>query len=625
MIFWVVLLSSILVGMNFAFRPGEVESAPLASSLVSNSYQWVAHYGGADAEAAGAVRQTSDGGFVFAGYTESFAVGNLDLWVVKLNPDGSVAWNKTYGDSESEFANSIQETSDGGFIVAGAKGTRFWLLRLDQNGDILWQKRIGGSSNTYILQSVVETNDGSFVVAGQVSALGAAVIKLDANGNILWQYTYNSGWVLVSVETTSDGGLIAVGYGTSFGGVWILKLNADGTLQWQKGYGLPTTFEVGFAIKETSGNQYIVAGQIEPSISRKGDAWILLLNSDGSIAWQKAFGGNDYDQAYDVLETENGEFVFAGETRSFGSEFRNSWVVKINHSGDILWQKVYGAGGEIFYSIEATTDGGYLVGGETYTYDPVAMQSFSPKMDGEIVAIPSPFPGLELDAWVLKLDANGDINGCTLGTNSNATGIDTTASVTDSTIPPQVSSFPVIDTTITPLSPAVGSELLCLFEPTPTPSPTVTETFTPTLTATITLTPTPTNTPTDTPTPTDTSTATDTPTPTDTSTSTETPTTTATVTETPSPTASLTLTPSTTPSPTETPTPTATATFTPSPTQTASLTASPSNTPSPTATQTPTVTDTPSPTVTHTASPTPSLTPTPPTVYRIYLPFIRVP
>lgn len=593
MFFGIVLLSSILVGMNLAFSPDKVESATLTRDLVSNSSQWAYHYGGADAEAAGPVRQTSDGGFVFAGYTESFAAGDIDLWVVKLNPDGSVAWNKTYGDSEREFANSIQETSDGGFIVAGAKGipntqiTRFWLLRLDQNGNVLWQKRIGGSSNNHILQSVVETNDGSFVVAGQVSALGAAVIKLDANGNILWQYTYTSGWVLVSVKTTSDGGLIAVGYGTSFGGVWILKLNADGTLQWQKGYGLPTTYEVGFAIKETTGNQYIVAGQFSPSISRKDDAWILLLNADGSIAWQKAYGGDGYDKAYDVLETENGEFVFAGETRSFGSAFRNSWIVKINHSGEILWQKVYGSGGETFYSIEEITDGGYLVGGETYTYDPVAMPSLSPKMDGEVVAIPSPFPGLELDAWILKLDANGDINGCTLGTNSNATGIDTTASITDSTIPPQVSSFPVINTTITPLSPAVSSEQLCLFEPTPTPSPTVTETLTPTLTATSTLTPT------------------DTPTPTDTSTPTETPTATATVTETPSPTASRTQTPSTTPSPTETPTPT--------------------TTPSPTATQTPTVTETLSPTVTYTASPTPSLTPTPPTVYRIYLPFIRFP
>ena len=161
---------------------------------LANAQQWAITYGGSDWDEALLIQETDDGGYIVAGYTYSFGAGNEDIWVLKLDEDGNVEWQKTYGGSDEDWAHSIQQTSDGGYIVAGytysfgAGEGDFWVLKLDENGNVEWQKTYGGSDYDRA-KSIQQTDDGGYIVAGSTYSFGAGyydfwVLKLDENGEI---------------------------------------------------------------------------------------------------------------------------------------------------------------------------------------------------------------------------------------------------------------------------------------------------------------------------------------------------------------------------------------------------------------------------------------------------------
>ena len=191
--------------------------------------QWSKTYGGSDWDEAYAVQQTRDGGYIVAGHTESYGVNNDDLWVLKLNLQGSVIWQKTYGGVTSDIAYSIQQTTDDGYIVAGSttsfgEGAQdMWILKLDSMGNISWQKAYGGG-NTDNAWSIKQTGDGGYIVAGTTFSFGTGnydiwIVKLGQNGTPSWQKTYGSGGndIAYSIQQTTDGGYIVAGYTASFG------------------------------------------------------------------------------------------------------------------------------------------------------------------------------------------------------------------------------------------------------------------------------------------------------------------------------------------------------------------------------------------------------------------------
>jgi hypothetical protein len=203
-------------------------------------------YGGTDWDKALSVQQTSDGGYIVAGETYSFGAGEGDIFLIKTDANGNIQWAKTYGGTNSDYAHSVQQTSDGGYIVAGwtasfgAGGYDFFLIKTDANGDIIWAKTYGG---TYYdrASSVQQTSDGGYIVAGWTTSFSAGwndffLIKADANGNIIWAKTYggtNHEWAY-SVQQTSDGGYILAGYIYSFGDGWydifLIKTDANGDI-----------------------------------------------------------------------------------------------------------------------------------------------------------------------------------------------------------------------------------------------------------------------------------------------------------------------------------------------------------------------------------------------------------
>jgi len=175
---------------------------PVSSSACSF---WAASYGGSYPDYVSSIQQTSDGGYIVAGHTLSFGVGDRDFWVLKLDEEGNVEWQKAYGGSDYDWATSIQQTDDGGYIVAGytfsfgAGGYDFWVLKLNENGNVEWQKTYGGSDDEEAY-SINQTDDGGYIVAGgstysfEPGGYDVWVLKLDEEGNVEWQKTYGGNY-----------------------------------------------------------------------------------------------------------------------------------------------------------------------------------------------------------------------------------------------------------------------------------------------------------------------------------------------------------------------------------------------------------------------------------------------
>jgi hypothetical protein len=403
----------------------------IVCSGMADATQWAKSYGWAGNDVASSIEQTSDGGYIVAGATASFDESESYLWVLKLDSSGNVQWQKTYGGTDLDFATSIKQTSDGGYIVAGVAYSfgvgngDLWVLKLDPSGNVKWQKTYGKAGGD-VATSIEQTSDGGYIVAGATDSFGKGfsdlwVLKLDSSGNVQWQKTYGGAdWdEASSIEQTSDGGYIVAGETDSFGAgrddLWILKLDSSRNVQWQKTYG-GAKDDMAKSIWQTSDGGYIVAGMTESFGDIKGDLWVLKLDSSGNVQWQKTYGGAKDDGAISVKQTSDGGYIVAGGTDSFGKGNEDLWVLKLDSSGNVQWQRTYGGVGfDDSSSIQQTSDGGYIVAGAT--------NSFGAGDD---------------DSWVLKLDANGEIKDCpAMGTsnatvnNTNATVADTNASISD--------------------------------------------------------------------------------------------------------------------------------------------------------------------------------------------------
>ena len=319
-------------------------------------------------------------------------------------------------------------------------------MKLDANGNILWQKAYGGNVGDW-LPSIHQTSDGGFIAAGGTASSGAGksdawVLKLTANGSTQWQKTYGGledDWIN-QIRQTADGNYIAAGMTKSFGAgdqdVWLLKLKSNGEIEWEKTYG-GTGTDTALSVQQTSEHGYVVTGYTRSFGTGKQDVWVLKVASDGVPLWQKAFGGQEDDVAYSIQQTLDGGYIAAGYTYSFGGGSEDSWVLKLDSGGNIEWEETYGGGkNDLAYSIQQTSDEGYIMAGITDSFGVWGS-----------------------DLWVLKLDSNGDLPGCPLIGTSNAIVINTTAAETSSSatvkntsIKPKDTEAVVADTAATPIT-----------------------------------------------------------------------------------------------------------------------------------------------------------------------------
>jgi hypothetical protein len=423
-------------------------------SFTNAHAQWAYTYGGAGDDSAYAVQQTSDGGYVVAGATYSFGAGGNDAWIMKLDENGVVEWQKAYGGTGVEYPNYVLQTQDGGYIVSGytssfgTVGQDSWIMKIDKNGGVEWQKAYGGTGRDYT-SPVQQTLDGGYIVVGWTYSFGNGgvdlwLFKLDENGDIVWQKTYGGtgneyGWF---VQQTSDGGYIVVGETTSSGAgnadAWVIKLDANGNVTWQKTYG-GTGDDYAYAIQQTQDLGYIVAAQTNSFGAGSSDVWIFKLDANGSVTWQKTYGGTGSEYPWFVQQTSDLGYIVAAETNSFGAGQYDGWLLKLDANGNVAWQKTYGGSGNDYaWFAQQAYDGGYIVAGDS--------ESFG--QGGR-------------DAWILKLDSSGSIGSCPFEGISAASVTDTAATVIDTSVTPITSTATTTNTTATVTDTTVSPNIVC--------------------------------------------------------------------------------------------------------------------------------------------------------------------
>jgi hypothetical protein len=319
--------------------------------------EWQKTYGGVNSDSASSIQQTNDGGCIIAGSTFSFGAEG-DIWILKLSSAGDIEWQKTYGGVNSDSASFIQQTSDGEYIVVGHTESLeeeqlnrdIWILKISSGGDILWQKAYGGSKDEEA-NSFQQTSDGGYITAGSTSSFGAEgdiwILKLSSDGDIEWQKAYLQGEEenASSIQQTSDGGYIVAGStniysewgGISEGNIWILKLSSTAAIEWKHSYG-GSGFYSASSIQQISDGGYIVAGSTHFGESAQCDdsnSLILKLSSTGDIEWQKSYGG-DYseDVASFIEQTSDEGFIVAGRTNSWNA-WAEIWIFKLLPNGEI--------------------------------------------------------------------------------------------------------------------------------------------------------------------------------------------------------------------------------------------------------------------------------------------------
>lgn len=419
---------------------------------------WAEAFGGASLDYADQVLEVDS--FIVVGRTLSFGLGNFDLLLYKLSTSGDIEWQKVIGDASSaDVGRRIRQTSDGGYIVAGytssfGAGSRdVWVIKFDSNDEIEWEKAYGGG-NLDQAASIVVTSDGGYIVVGSTTSFGFGVasnlwvIKLDSNGEIEFEKAFGGGAeelvMSSSIQEISGGGYIVAGRTNSYGAGdydgWLLKLDIHGGIVWQKTYG-GAAIDFFNSIQQTSDGGYIIAAATQSFGAGDQDGWILKLDSNGLVTWQKTYGGTEFENLESIEQTTDGGYIVAGATNSFGAGGREYWVLKLDSSGNIRWENAYGgdAALDTAHSVQQTSFGGYIVAGEGRS-----------------------FGAGDFDNWILKLDADGNIGDtCSVINASSATVSDTAVTGVDSSSTEPSSSATITDTTATVVDISLDESTQC--------------------------------------------------------------------------------------------------------------------------------------------------------------------
>lgn len=375
---------------------------------------WTRTYGGTNADAGRSVQHTSDGGYVVVGNTASFGSGLADVYLVKTDSNGELLWSRTYGGTNWDIGCSVRQTLDGGYVVAGhtfSYGAGLWdvyLVKTDKNGDTLWTRTYGGTDWDYGY-AVQQTADSGYIIAGETWSFGGGrndvyLIKTDASGNALWTQTYGDTQreIAYSVQQTEDGGYIVVGETISFGAgrgdVYLIKTDASGDSLWTKTYG-DTWYESGASVRQTSSGGYIVVGETWSFSAGRSDVYLVKTDANGSLIWAKSYGDTNYDYGSSVRETRDGGFIIAGSTWSFGAGLYDVYFLRVDANGDTTWTLTCGGpGNDASYSVDTTSDGGYVAAGWTDSFGAGANDVYLVRTEPEVGAeepdtILSEFPG----------------------------------------------------------------------------------------------------------------------------------------------------------------------------------------------------------------------------------------
>jgi hypothetical protein len=438
--------------------------------------QWDKNFGGNQDDYLRTLQQTSDGGYILGGTSDSPTSGDKsqggqgseDYWVVKLDAAGNKQWDRTFGGILEDRLNALQQTSDGGYILGGTSESGisgdktqdnqgfedYWVVKLDAAGNQEWDRTFGGSDEDH-LNALQQTSDGGYILGG-LSLSDASgdkiqnsqgwadywVLKLDAAGNKIWDKTFGSDDtdVLTALQQTTDGGYILGGGSASIGisgdksqgtkggfDYWVVKLHADGSKAWDKTFG--GSGNDGFlSLEQTTDGGYILGGSSSSGISGDKsealsgcdpnfdnlDFWVVKLDAAGTKQWDRNFGhcptGLSGDDSFSgISQTQDGGYLIGGVYNSDLNGactqlfcFQDFWVIKVDATGAQEWEKTIGGRfHDVPTDLQQTQDGGYILGG--YSNSPASSDKTEDNIQvcelGEFETVTCFY-----DYWIVKLE-----------------------------------------------------------------------------------------------------------------------------------------------------------------------------------------------------------------------------
>tara|TARA_R110002051_G_scaffold73135_5_gene132755 strand:+ start:16387 stop:17730 length:1344 start_codon:yes stop_codon:yes gene_type:complete len=433
---YIVLFLLFCILLSCAKEDAEVAMEALDTEF-KGELAWIKNFGGNQDDSAQAIIKTNDGGYAIIGYTGSINGDVLtkneeenDYWLLKLDKDFNLKWNKTYGGSKDDIGQSLAQTSDGGYILTGyamssdgdaTNNEGFhdnWILKLDAQGILEWESSYGFSGHDHSYD-ILEATQGGYFFTGFLDITSARAdgntekgnsvtshgvgefwgTKIDEEGSVQWRGYFGgtNNDRAHSVVQTNDGGFVMAGFtesddfdiSTTNGSYefWVVKVDSFGNLLWEQSYG-GEGIEVSYDIAKTADNGFVVVGN---TFSTNGDIllnhgesdmWMIKLDEDGNLIWEQTYGGSQFDLAQAVVQSKDGGFLIAGNTKS---DDKNStinygendiWVVKTNAFGNLVWQKSFGGSGLDFgYDLLENADGSIIVVGESSSTDFQALTS----------------------------------------------------------------------------------------------------------------------------------------------------------------------------------------------------------------------------------------------------------
>ena len=337
----------IIGGSTASFDAG-VTDVYLVKTSATGGETWHRAWGDTMEDGGKSVQQTADSGYIIAGYTGSYGAGGHDVYLIRTNSSGDTLWTRTYGGTSGDAGNWVATTSDAGYVITGytwsfgAGNSDVYLVKTDAAGDTVWTRAFGGASGDEGY-SVQQTIDGGYVVAGVTNSFGAGIadvylIKTDAAGDTVWTRTYGgtSNDEGYSVQQTADSGYIIVGYTSSFGAgnqdVYLIKTNAVGQVVWTNTYG-GSLRDWGNSVAQVPGGGYMTAGVTRSFGAGAQDVWLIKTDAQGAAVWTRTFGGTGNDAGNSVQPTGDGGWVIAGSTSSFGAGGVDVYLIKADANG----------------------------------------------------------------------------------------------------------------------------------------------------------------------------------------------------------------------------------------------------------------------------------------------------
>ncbi|AXT52046.1 hypothetical protein D1818_14810 [Aquimarina sp. BL5] len=364
--------------------------------------EWVKTFGGSGEDDALSIVESEDGGYVVFGYTQSVDgdisdkdATDSDFWVLKISPEGTVVWSKTYGGTGDDRGQRVIKTNDGGYALVGYSRSAdgdvsenaglqdYWMVKIDASGNLQWEKSFGfpGIDRAF---SIVQTADNGYFLTGFLDVTASNGegndnrkksekhgvgefwgIKLDASGNKEWRRYFGGTNNDRSYDTvqTEDGGFLMIGSSESDDfdisstkgsyDFWVVKINTEGTKVWEKSYG-GSEIDVGYAIASSGDGKYVVVGDSRSDngdiSDPKGNAdlWMIQIDGNGNLIWEKSLGGTEFDTARGIHTTQDGSFIITGNSRSNNGDVDENqgqsdiWNILIDSNGDVTWKSTLG-------------------------------------------------------------------------------------------------------------------------------------------------------------------------------------------------------------------------------------------------------------------------------------------